>query len=80
MNTDTIERLRSDAIARIRAWAAERKIPKSRLALDAGLHANTLRGFDGSDWNPQQDTLRKLEALMTRIESRQGKSRKQRAA
>jgi 3,4-dihydroxy 2-butanone 4-phosphate synthase / GTP cyclohydrolase II len=39
-------------------------ISKARLAQEAGLHANTLRHADQSDWNPTSETLRKLEAYL----------------
>ncbi|QNA87095.1 3,4-dihydroxy-2-butanone-4-phosphate synthase [Sphingomonas sp. So64.6b] len=37
---------------------------RSGLARAAGLHANTLRDLDQSDWNPTADTLRKLETFI----------------
>jgi 3,4-dihydroxy 2-butanone 4-phosphate synthase/GTP cyclohydrolase II len=52
------------SIARIRAFAKSQKIRPARLAIMAGLHANTLRSFDDADWSPTGKTLRKLEALI----------------
>ena len=52
------------AIARIRAYAASRSWTKSRFAHEAGIIDTTLRDFHKSDWNPQADTLRRLEAVI----------------
>ena len=53
-----------DAICRIRAYAQEKGWTKSRLAQEAGMGDTTLRDFDTLDWNPQADTLRRLEAII----------------
>ena len=39
---------------------------RSGLARAAGLHANSLRNLDEPDWNPTSDTLKKLDAYLTR--------------
>lgn len=60
MNTDLIERLRG--------LITEGGISRSGLARAAGLHANSLRRMDESDWNPTADTLGKLEQYLVRRE------------
>jgi ribosome-binding protein aMBF1 (putative translation factor) len=51
-------------IARIRGWAGANGWSKSRYAALAGLRDTTLRGFHDADWNPNTDTLQRLEALI----------------
>ena len=46
---------------RIRALVADGSESRSGIARAAGLHANSLRSLDESDWNPTSETLRKLE-------------------
>lgn len=53
-----------NSIARIRAYAKAQNIRPARLAIMAGLHANTLRSFEDADWAPTGTTLRKLEAVV----------------
>jgi 3,4-dihydroxy 2-butanone 4-phosphate synthase / GTP cyclohydrolase II len=48
-------------IDRIRSLVADGSETRSGIARAAGLHANSLRSFDESDWNPTSETLRKLE-------------------
>ena len=52
------------AIERIRAFARANQIPKSRLALLAGMRDTVLRNFDKDSWNPTAETLRRLESLI----------------
>lgn len=52
------------SIDRIRAFARENRISKSRLARLAGLRDTVLRDFWEDDWNPRLETLRKVEAVV----------------
>ncbi len=52
------------AIARIRAYAHQKRWSKSRLAIEAGMTDTVLRRFDHRDWNPAVGTLRRLETLI----------------
>jgi len=36
----------------------------SSIAKSAGLHRNSLYGYDKPDWNPTADTIRKIEAAL----------------
>ena len=51
-------------IGKLRSLVNEGGLSRSGLARAAGLHANTLRDLDQSDWNPTADTLRKLESYL----------------
>lgn len=61
---DTATMSIDQSIARIRQFAADRGLRRARLAREAGLHPNTLRGFHDPEWNPQIETIRKLEAYV----------------
>lgn len=52
------------AIWRVRMFAWAHAMAPSRLAVDAGLALNTLRGFNTPNWNPVASTLRRLEAVV----------------
>jgi len=54
----------SDLIEKIRGLVREGTLSRSGLARAAGLHANSLRKLEDSDWNPTADTLGKLEAYL----------------
>jgi len=54
-----------DLIDRIRSAVAERGVSRSGLARAAGLHPNSLRSLDDSDWNPTAETLKKLERYLS---------------
>ena len=54
----------SDLIDKIRKLVREGTLSRSGLARAAGLHANSLRRLEESDWNPTADTLGKLEAYL----------------
>ena len=54
----------SDLIEKIRGLVREGTLSRSGLARAAGLHANSLRRLDESDWNPTAETLGKLEAYI----------------
>jgi len=56
-------------INRIRDLVSEKGMSRSGLARAAGLHANSLRAMEDSDWNPTADTLRKLEGYLSRREA-----------
>jgi 3,4-dihydroxy 2-butanone 4-phosphate synthase / GTP cyclohydrolase II len=56
MSTQLIEKLRS--------LVTDGGLSRSGLARAAGLHANTLRDLERTDWNPTADTLRKLESYL----------------
>ena len=60
----------TDLIERVRDLVAGGAISRSGLARAAGLHANSLRSLDESDWNPTADTLRKLEGYLRQREDR----------
>jgi 3,4-dihydroxy 2-butanone 4-phosphate synthase/GTP cyclohydrolase II len=47
-------------IERVRTLVASGEETRSGLARAAGLHANSLRAIDETDWNPTNETLRKL--------------------
>ncbi|WP_439545029.1 3,4-dihydroxy-2-butanone-4-phosphate synthase [Sandarakinorhabdus sp.] len=51
-------------ITRLRDLVASGEESKAGMARAAGLHANSLRALDETDWNPTTDTLRKLEAWL----------------
>jgi hypothetical protein len=50
------------AIERIRAYAKENNIAKSRLAVDSELDDKTLKNIFDESWNPQFKTMRQIEA------------------
>lgn len=54
----------SDLIQKVRRLVTEGGMSRSGLARASGLHANTLRDLDQSDWNPTAETLRKLETYL----------------
>ena len=54
----------SQLIAKLRSLVNDGGLSRSGLARAAGLHANTLRDLDQSDWNPTAETLRKLESYL----------------
>ena len=51
-------------IEKVRRLVTEGGMSRSGLARAAGLHANTLRDLEASDWNPTAETLRKLETFL----------------
>jgi 3,4-dihydroxy 2-butanone 4-phosphate synthase / GTP cyclohydrolase II len=51
-------------IEKVRNLVTVGGLSRSGLARAAGLHANTLRDLDESDWNPTAETLRKLETYL----------------
>jgi 3,4-dihydroxy 2-butanone 4-phosphate synthase / GTP cyclohydrolase II len=51
-------------IEKVRNLVTKGGMSKSGLARAAGLHANTLRDLEESDWNPTAETLRKLETFL----------------
>jgi hypothetical protein len=53
------------ALVRCQGWSA------SRLAVEAGLHRNTLLGCEREDWNPTYSTLLAIEAVAHRSNERQ---------
>ncbi len=53
-------------IEKVRMLVGESAESRSRLAAAAGLHKNSLRNLDDPQWNPTADTLRKLDAYLTR--------------
>ena len=53
-------------IERIRAAVSDGNVSRSGLARAAGLHPNSLRSLDDADLNPTADTLKKLEAYLSR--------------
>ncbi|RJF93779.1 3,4-dihydroxy-2-butanone-4-phosphate synthase [Sphingomonas cavernae] len=56
-------------IERVRDLVAEGAISRSGLARAAGLHANSLRSLDDSEWNPTAETLKKLERYLIQREA-----------
>jgi ribosome-binding protein aMBF1 (putative translation factor) len=59
----------SHIIQRIRDYAADQGWSKTRLAMEAGLSDTTLRHFHSELWNPTVNTLRKLEAAISGIDT-----------
>ncbi len=57
-------------IDRVRDLVSSGGISRSGLARAAGLHANSLRSLDETEWNPTADTLRKLETYLELREKR----------
>lgn len=51
-------------IEKLRRLVTEGGMSRSGLARAAGLHANTLRDLEDTDWNPTAETLRKLEMFL----------------
>ncbi len=51
-------------IDKVRRLVTEGGMSRSGLARASGLHANTLRDLETSDWNPTAETLRKLETFL----------------
>lgn len=52
-------------VARVRAWIASAKQPKTQLAELAGVDEKTIRlAHNNAAWNPTADTLTKLEAII----------------
>ncbi|MEJ1973471.1 MAG: 3,4-dihydroxy-2-butanone-4-phosphate synthase [Lacunisphaera sp.] len=54
----------TDLIEKIRGLVREGTLSRSGLARAAGLHANSLRKLEESDWNPTAETLGKLETYL----------------
>lgn len=52
------------AIQRVRAFRKERGWNLSQFAREAGLKESTIRKMDEPSWNPEINTLRKLEAVI----------------
>ena len=57
-----------NAIARVRAFMATTGWSRNRLAIEAGLAESTIRNIAEPNWNPTADTLRQLEAVVSRVE------------
>jgi 3,4-dihydroxy 2-butanone 4-phosphate synthase / GTP cyclohydrolase II len=51
-------------IEKLRGLVSDGGLSKSGLARAAGLHANTLRDLEQTDWNPTAETLKKLESYL----------------
>jgi lambda repressor-like predicted transcriptional regulator len=51
----------TSTIERIRAYLKRPGVTKKALAVQAGLHPNTLQGVDDPTWNPSASTLIALE-------------------
>ena len=54
----------TNLIDRVRNLVTQGGMSKSGLARAAGLHANTLRDLEATDWNPTSETLGKLERFI----------------
>jgi transcriptional regulator with XRE-family HTH domain len=52
------------AIERVRAFRIEKGWTINRFAVRAGVTESTLRKMDDPNWNPERQTLKKLEAVM----------------
>ena len=61
--TTTDEAIRTVRQA-VLGYSERKNLTPRQIAIRAGLHANTLRGFEGDDWAPKTSTLKKLEALV----------------
>ena len=55
-------------IATLRAFAERYNLSNAKLAELAGLNKNTLNGFGKDGWNPQTETLRKLDKVRREYE------------
>jgi 3,4-dihydroxy 2-butanone 4-phosphate synthase/GTP cyclohydrolase II len=51
-------------LASLRRRITESGIPRTRLALKAGLSEMALRNYDRPDWNPNAATIRLIEAFL----------------
>jgi DNA-binding phage protein len=51
-------------IRRVRQQIDRSKMPLREIARRAGIHHNTLRSFRDFNWNPQVQTLHKLEEAL----------------
>lgn len=58
------EKLKLEAVERIRTYAIQTGIARSRFAKDAGLGLNTLRDLFRAEWNPTPETVRALEKFI----------------
>jgi len=58
----------TDMLQRVRSYLAQPGKTKAGLAVDAGLHPNTLRDADKEGWNPTAETLLKLEPILMAAE------------
>ena len=54
----------TELIEKLRGLVTDGGLSKSGLARAAGLHANTLRDLEETEWNPTAETLRKLESYL----------------
>lgn len=52
------------AVAKVRAYLKTNGIARFRLATEAGVPEGCVRNVDSDEWNPQTDTLRKLEKAL----------------
>lgn len=55
-------------VERIAAFLSRPGMTKLLLAQAAGVHRNTLEGFDRPEWNPHQQTIDKILAAVNRLE------------
>ena len=53
-----------DSIERIRAYRVARGWSINRLATEAAIGWSTIRRIESPDWNPNTDTLKRLEAII----------------
>lgn len=54
-----------DRIGAILSW---RGMNKTLLAFIAGVHRNTIDGYDRPEWNPTKQTLERIERAVGRFE------------
>lgn len=52
------------AVARVRRWLAQTKMPRGEVAARAGVDEKTVRLAARAGWNPTANTLARLEALI----------------
>jgi hypothetical protein len=68
---DHLEARRREIVASLRERMIASGIPRTRLAIAAGLSEMTLRKFDEPGWSPKDETIRKLDTFLSgRAESR----------
>lgn len=65
MLTEQAIHFRNQAIRQVRSFRAKSGWSLNKLAKRAGLRESTIRNIDDPEWNPEFETLKKLEILVT---------------
>lgn len=53
-----------NALSRIKSFKAMMGFSNNKLAKQAGIAEGTVRNIEDSSWNPQVETVRKIEAII----------------